>query len=139
MNIRIERFVTHVSGGLIVLLFTVSCHKNLEERAEREARQYTEQCCPTPIVNFTRTDSVVFDRSTRTYHYFCSVSGRMDNAAVIKANQNSIMNSLRESIIQDTSIKAYKDAGFRFAYTLHSTLQPDSVYFHAEFGPKDYQ
>ena len=36
------------------------CHENMEKRAQREAREYTEKYCPTPVQNFTRTDSVVF-------------------------------------------------------------------------------
>ena len=57
--------------SLLTLLF-VSCHESLEERAEREAREYTERNCPTPVVNFSRTDSVRFDREARNYIYYCS-------------------------------------------------------------------
>ena len=40
-----------------------SCQESLEERAEREAREYTEKHCPTPPQNDVITDSIVFDRA----------------------------------------------------------------------------
>lgn len=56
-----------------------SCHENMEKRAQREAREYTEKYCPTPVQNYTRTDSVVFDIDTKTYHYYCSITGDLDD------------------------------------------------------------
>ena len=35
----------------------VSCTESLEDKAAREAKEYTEKYCPTPYVNDSRTDS----------------------------------------------------------------------------------
>ena len=43
-------------------------HATLEDRAEKEARDFTERYCPTPVQNMQRTDSIVFDRDTRTFN-----------------------------------------------------------------------
>ena len=51
-----------------------SCQESLEDKAEREAKEYTKSFCPTPTVNYTRTDSVVFYKSTKSYTYYCSFS-----------------------------------------------------------------
>lgn len=48
---------------LVLLTFTACHHETIEERAAREAKEYTQKMCPTPVVNFTRTDSMVFDLS----------------------------------------------------------------------------
>ncbi len=48
-------------------LLASSCQKSIEDRAEQEAREYTEKLCPTPIQNYTRTDSLTFDRESKTF------------------------------------------------------------------------
>ncbi len=46
----------------------VSCTESLEDKAAREAKEYTEKYCPTPYVNDSRTDSATFDKSTKSLH-----------------------------------------------------------------------
>ncbi len=46
----------------------VSCTESLEDKAAREAKEYTEKYCPTPYVNDSRTDSAAFDKTTKMYH-----------------------------------------------------------------------
>lgn len=100
-------------------LFT-ACNESLEKRAQREAKEYTEKFCPTPVSNYTRTDSVVFYPETKTYHYYCSFVDRMDDAEIINQNKQAIDEMLLKAIIQSTELKPYKEAGFSFAYTCHS-------------------
>jgi ADP-ribose pyrophosphatase YjhB (NUDIX family) len=124
---------------LIGACFMVSCrHESLEDRAAREAKEYTEKYCPTPIENYTRTDSIVFDKNTRTYYYFCTLTDKMDDSAIITAKAKSIRTALATGIAKDTKTKAYKDAGFNFAYVLHSQKRPQQILFQALFTPKDY-
>lgn len=91
--------------SVIIIAALASCHESIEERASREAREYTERFCPTPVVNYTRTDSVTFDMQSRTYTYYCSVTDVMDNKDIISQNKNNIKNGLLESIIGNTQIK----------------------------------
>ncbi len=119
-------------------LVLVSCHENLEERAQREAREYTAKNCPTPWSGCTRTDSVVFDIATLTYTYYCSVNDKMDNAELIKAHSLDITNGLRADVNQNTSLKAYKEAGFNFAYVLRSSKNPKQVLYSLTLTKKDY-
>ena len=37
---------------LVLLTFTACHHETIEERAAREAKEYTQKMCPTPVVNF---------------------------------------------------------------------------------------
>lgn len=115
-----------------------ACHESLEDRAAREAKEYTEKYCPTPVNNFTRTDSVVFDKATRTYHYYCTLMGRVDDAEIINKNKSKINEGLRQSIVESTSIKAYKEAGFHFTYTCRSQKNPQLVLFESTYTKKDY-
>ena len=118
-------------------LFT-ACNESLEKRAQREAKEYTEKFCPTPVSNYTRTDSVVFYPETKTYHYYCSFVDRMDDAEIINQNKQAIDEMLLKAIIQSTELKPYKDAGFSFAYTFHSDKDPKKVLFEANYTKKQY-
>lgn len=124
--------------AIVVAAMLTACHESIEDRAAREAREYTERFCPTPVVNFTRTDSVVFDKGTKTYTYYCSVVDKMDDEAIIRANLANLQSGLLTSIKQNTNIVVYKKANFNFAYVLHSSKQPQKVLFKATYAPKDY-
>ena len=115
-----------------------SCHENMEKRAQREAREYTEKYCPTPVQNYTRTDSVVFDIPTRTYTYFCCVNGKMDNEELIKAHWQNISDGLREEVAANTGLKAYKEAGFCFRYLMYSNSKPGKLLYNITISPNDY-
>ena len=106
-----------------------ACHESLEKRAEREAKEYTAKYCPTPVTNYTRTDSVVFYPETKTYHYYCSF---------VDKNRQLIDDMLLKSIIESTSLKPYKEAGFSFAYTCHSDKEPQKVLFETKYTKKRY-
>lgn len=121
----------------LVLAF-VSCHESIEERAAREAKEYTKKFCPTPVVNFVRTDSTVFDITTKTYFYYCTVVDRMDNETIIKDNQNTLKNGLLDGIKENTELRVYKKAGFSFSYVLHSGKEPKKVLFKVVYSPADY-
>ena len=94
------------------MLMFAACQESLEDRAVREAKEYTEKFCPTPVVNYTRTDSMSFDKPTKTYYYYCSLTENM---------------------------KVYKEANFSFAYLLRSDKNPRKVYFQTTITPKKYK
>ena len=61
-----------------------SCQESLEDKAEREAKEYTKSFCPTPTVNYTRTDSVVFYKVyKKAITYYCSFSDAFDNEEIV--------------------------------------------------------
>ncbi len=115
-----------------------SCHESLEERALREAREYTEKYCPTPEQNFTRTDSVTFDLSTKTYHYYCSVTGQLDEKEIFDLNRQKLAEALLNNLKENTAFRAYKKEGFAFRWTLRSDKDKRVIYFDKRFTAKDY-
>jgi len=123
---------------ILILASLMACQENIEKRAAREARTYTEKFCPTPFVNYTRTDSVVFDESTRTYNYYCSVTDVMDDEQIIDSNAENIRKGLLDGIKENTELYIYKKAGFSFAYTLYSCKKPGKVLFKSKYTPEDY-
>ena len=115
---------------LLAALLLGACHESLQDRAEREAKEYTRKNCPTPVNNFQRTDSIVFDRATNTYHYYCSFTGKV---------RGELYEGLRNGIKESTSLKAYKEAGFNFSYTCRSAKDPRQVLYKETFTEGDYQ
>ena len=116
-----------------------ACHETLEERAEREAKEYTEKYCPTPVENFTRTDSVVFRREARAFVYYCSATGSLDNPEAFLRNKDNIAQALLSNLKQSTSLRAYKREGFAFRWVVVSSKDKNTVLFDQQFSPKDYK
>ena len=124
---------------LIMAATLTACQKSLEERAEQEAKEYTRKYCPTPIDNYSRTDSMVFDKANRTYIYYCTLTGQMDNKEIISSKKDVLSNGLLEAIKGSTYLKAYKDAGFGFRYIIRSEKNPKEVLFDGTYTKRDYQ
>ena len=89
--------------------------------------------CPTPIVNFTRTDSMVFDKNTHTMIYFCTFTDKMDNEQIVNQNRKKLSDGLREALINDTGIKTYREAGIQFKYVVHSQNNPKKLLYQETF------
>lgn len=125
--------------GAVIAVSAMACQESLEDRAARECREYTEQKCPTPTVNNTRMDSLVFEKGTHTFHYYYTFSGLADNAAAINLQKKQLREMLRNALRAETSVKNYKDAGYNFRYTYHSMAQPNVVLLDEIFNQKDYK
>ena len=123
----------------LVLALCSSCHRSLEDRAAQECKEFTEKKCPTPVVDNVRLDSMVFESTSRTIHYYNTLVGTADNRLVIDKQQGKLRQALKEGIRSDAGTKAYKDAGFNFQYTYHSEKKPSEVLFDATYTTKDYQ
>lgn len=98
-----------------------ACTESLEDRAERECKEFTEKNCPCPLNNGISYDSVTFARDSHTIHHFYSVSGKGDNPAVFEAHKKEILNAQEKAIREDISSKRYRDAGFSIAVTIISS------------------
>ncbi|MGI6231847.1 MAG: hypothetical protein ACOYJF_03230 [Prevotella sp.] len=114
-----------VSAGIIALssLILSSCrHDTLEDRAEKETREFTQRYCPTPADSTTlqRTDSLTFTRNDKTIHYYFTLVGKADNEEIIQKMMPELKKAIRENLKNDTKNRAYKEAGFKFHYVYRS-------------------
>lgn len=109
---------------LMLSVTMVSCQESLEDKAERQAREYTRKYCPTPIENNTRTDSIVFDRSKHVYIYYMSFFENLDDEAVVNQYRDQFANMLGQGVKDSPSLRQFLEAGFRFEYVIHSGSQP---------------
>ena len=130
-----KHILSCIVAGSVLLC---GCHESFEKRAEREAREYTEKYCPTPVQNYTRTDSVAFDMTSKTYHYYCSITGALDDKKIFDLNRQKLTDMLLANVKENTSFRAYKKEGFAFQWTLRSDRDKRIVYYDRRFTAKDY-
>lgn len=116
-----------VSLYLIIAFLVMSCTESIEDKAAREAKEYTEKYCPTPVINGSSTDSAVFDRSTKTYIYYITLSGNADRPEVIAKNRKVLHDAQKQALDNNPSIKKYKEAGINFRFLYRSASHKDSV------------
>lgn len=118
-----------------VALILMSCHESLEDRAAREAREYTQKNCPVKIAENIVNDSMTYDKATRTVHYYYSLTGAIDTTITEK---EKIRKAMLQGVVNATNLKAYKDAGFKFRYTYFSTKHKGKILFDTTVTEKDY-
>jgi hypothetical protein len=116
-------------GGFFFPIFLSSCQESLEDKAARQAKEYTERYCPTPVINYSRTDSVVFDKKRNVYIYYLSFCDMLDDSEIIEENRDKITDMLTQSVRESTGLKNFIEAGFRFEYVCHSEKEPKKVLF----------
>lgn len=112
---------------ILAAMSLVACTESLEDKAVREAKEYTEKVCPTPYINNGRTDSAKFDKESRTYIYYMSLRGKADNAQLIKANHKKLYDLQKQSLDNNPGLKKYQDAHFTFRFIYHSAKNPKQV------------
>ena len=121
--------------AVVALLFT-ACQESLEDRCERDAKEYTRKHCPTAIDQNTMIDSLTFDRNSHTIHYYYKLTGAADEEEMLK--QIDAVNELKQGLKNSTAVKVYKDAKYRFAYTYRSSKDPNKILLDVLFTDKDY-
>ena len=122
-----EKKMKKILFGIMTLALMASCTESMEDRAVREAREYTEKVCPTPYINDSRTDSAVFDKDSRTYIYYLSLRNKADNKQVIEANKNKLHKIQKEALDNNPGLKKYKEEHFTFRFVYHSAKNPKEV------------
>ncbi len=113
--------------SLFLASLIVSCTENLEDKAVREAKEYTEKYCPTPYVNDSRTDSAVFDKNTRVFSYYMTLRNKADNKKAIDANKGKLHKIQKEALDNNPGLKKYKEEHFTFRFVYHSAKNPKEV------------
>ena len=119
----------------LALLFT-ACQESLEDRCAREAKAYTAKNCPAKMEENIIIDSLTFERTTHTLHYYYRMTGIADTEGGLDtvAAKDILRNGLKNS----TFLKIYKDNDYNFAYTYHSSKDPKKVLFEVTFSKNDY-
>ena len=120
----------------MILFICAACQESLEDRCERESKEYTRKYCPEKMDNNSILDSLVFERPTRTIHYYFTLTGFADqDGALEKVDAEGV---LRNEVKNSTALRTYKENNFRVAYTYRSQKNPDKILMDIVFTDKDY-
>ena len=86
--------------------------------------------------NNTTLDSMTFDRSSHTLHYYYTLTGFADQDSIVQ--KIDAVNVLKNEVRNSTGLKLYKDHQYRFAYTFRSEKDPEKILLDVVFTDKDY-
>lgn len=123
---------------MIVAATLTACQESLEDKADREAREYTEKFCPTPEQNGVITDSLTFDRKTHAFVNYYTFCGELDNDSVVKANAQKFRDFLKQQTRQNVTATAYKDAGYMYRY-IYRSQKTKKTLLEVKVTKKDYK
>ncbi len=121
---------------VMAALLLTACQETLEEKAAKEAEIYTKKNCPARIADNLTMDSLTYEQQTRTLHYYYTITGAADSVGLL--NPETACSALLTELKNTTSMMAYKEAGFAFAYTYHSQRHRGTVLYETVFKDKDY-
>lgn len=127
-----------LSAALSIATLSSCHHTTLEDQAEKMAQEYTERNCPTPKVDMAITDSVTFDRTTKTFNYYYRLTDKADDPRVIAQVKAKFSKALVDAMKENTSLKVYKDASYNFNYIYRSD-KTGQVLFQKLIKAKDYK
>ena len=126
-------FVILAAGSLLW-----ACNISTEDYAKQQAKAFTEKNCPTPIKGDMRTDSLVYEEDTRTFHYYYSLFGMLDNPDSLRGRTDGMRERMLQALKNAGSMEQYKNAEMNFKYTYHSSSNPDTVLYEVTFRPSEY-
>ena len=119
-----------------VAMTMAACQESLEQKAAHEALMFTQKNCPSKMSDNLTIDSLVFESDTHTLHYYYTLMADADSVGLFGETLRKV---LQTDLKNTTALMAYKEAGYRFAYTYRSQQDPNLVLFEAIFSEKDYK
>jgi hypothetical protein len=117
-------------------MLAVACQESLEQKAAKEARLYTQKNCPAQMSETLIMDSMAFEAETHTISYYYTLKGAADSIGAI--NKDEARQSLLTALKNTTSMMAYKEEGYNFAYIYRSQKSPKTILFETTFTKNDY-
>ena len=121
---------------LTAILFA-ACQESLEDKCEREAKEFTRKNCPEMIAQEIMMDSMTFERATHTIHYYYKLTGQSDRSDAYNMEEAAKM--LKEGLKNTTSVQTYKNEGYNFTYTYRSEKDPKTIWLEVKLTKKDYE
>jgi ADP-ribose pyrophosphatase YjhB (NUDIX family) len=121
---------------LTAILFA-ACQESLEDKCEREAKEFTRKNCPAMIAQEIMMDSMTFERATHTIHYYYKLTGQSDRSDAYNMEEAAKM--LKEGLKNTTSVQTYKNEGYNFTYTYRSEKDPKTIWLEVKLSKKDYE
>lgn len=121
----------------LAALFLTACQESLDDKCAKEAKIYTAKNCPSKIGDNIIIDSMTFEKATHTLHYYYRMTGTADSVGAL--SMDNVKSTLIKDLRNTTAMKAYKDAGYSFAYTYRSEKDPRTILYDVLISAEDYK
>ncbi len=117
-------------------ILLASCAESLEDRACREAKEFTKKNCPVPITRELALDSITFNKNTLTLTSYYSISPK---AEIEEIDVDRTSNALLTELKNNTGQILYKKAGYNFRYIYYKCGKENKHLLDVTFKQKDYR
>ena len=126
----------------LVAVSLFSCQEKKDDFFVRDAKEYTEKHCPQQMDEFTRLDSIVFEKGADgevgTLHSYYSLV-LTDEARAELMNRLGELGDMDLKVIRNSVIFAkHKEAGVNFHYVYHDAETGDKIAEY-HFTKNDYE
>ena len=125
---------------VIILCVLSSCQEKLQDRFEREAREYTATYCPQHLDEVTVLDSMVFeprgDAGDLKLYYSLHLSAEQREALMNYLGEMGDQNL--KAVRNSVQFSKFKEAGVSFTYIYHDVATGDKLAEY-HFERKDYE
>lgn len=126
-----------IMAVMSVLLLAGCNQESIEERLQRECKEYTKRRCPEDQGKNSILDSMVFDIKTHTLNHYYRLYGDADNEENARMKKGELHDEMIKAIREDTGYKRYKEEGFSFRYIARSDSSGRVIYDET-FTKDDY-
>lgn len=120
----------------IALAMCFSCQENFEQRLSRETQEFTQKHCPQEPEPGTRLDSITYDKMSRTYALWYTLSA--DNENLLRVNAVTMRENLLHRLRNDEQSREIKKHGVDFRYVYRSKAS-GAVVYETRLKEADYQ
>lgn len=126
-------------GLFIVSSVIMSCQESIQERAEREAREFTADQCPTPFNGGYSIDSIVYNPKTNFHTTYLKIDDAGIPEDTIKARlvATNAREKYRVQMMSDEGRRRYIEAGFNFAVVMRSKTNSGKELIRLEYKNKE--
>ncbi len=118
------------------VMLLAACAETMEEKAKREADEFTEKNCPVPVSRELTLDSMTFDVESRTFITYQSISPKYP---IEDLNVEATTEALLSNLKNDPSKMKYKEACYAFRYIYYPLTDPSNKLIDVRFTYKDYR
>ena len=125
--------------AMVAAVMLTGCQESLEQRAVREAQEYTQKHCPEKQDEFSILDSITFDIATHTLTQHITLIGGADSPEKIADRRDMLHEIMVEAIRNDTNYKKFKDAGYSFRFIARGEHRKDTVLYDQTITAEDYR
>ena len=111
--------------------------ESFDERLVRESEEYSQRFCPQRLGRDIVLDSITYSIQTQTRTYHHTLSGELDNRALIQSTSQTFRTEALKTLKNSIDMKTMKDQKINFIYLFRSASTHE-ILLSTKFTANDY-